>query len=158
MGPVRLAWISITRDTSELLEAPCRCGTTETHRGCPHWGSCTLEATAYSRSTLRIHRNRKKDPYPPQFSSGVSKGKLTPKYITNTLQNYHCLLGFSGGSVVKNLPTNAGHAGDARSIPGWGRSLKEEMATHSSILAEIIPWTKEPGEVQSMESQRLGHN
>ena len=101
MGPVRLAWISITRDTSELLEAPCRCGTTETHRGCPHWGSCTLEATAYSGSTLRIHRNRKKDPYPPQFSSGVSKGKLTPKYITNTLQNYHCLLGFLGGSNGK---------------------------------------------------------
>ena len=93
MGRVRLAWISITRDTSELLEAPCRCGTTETQSGCPHWGSCTLAAAAYNRSSPRIHRNRKKDPYPHQFSSGVSKGKLTPKYITNTLQNYHLSVG-----------------------------------------------------------------
>ena len=46
-------------------------------------------------------------------------------------------LGFPGGSVVKNLPANAGDAG---SIPGSGRSLEKEMATHSSILAWEIPW------------------
>ena len=43
--------------------------------------------------------------------------------------------------------------GDARgmgSIPGSEKSLKEEMATHSSILAWEIPWTKEPGGLQSM--------
>ena len=32
------------------------------------------------------------------------------------------------------------------------------MATHSSILAWRIPWTEEPGELQSMESQRVGHD
>ena len=32
------------------------------------------------------------------------------------------------------------------------------MATHSSILAWRIPWTQEPGELQSMESQRVGHD
>ena len=32
------------------------------------------------------------------------------------------------------------------------------MATHSSILAGEIPWTEEPGRLQSMESQRVGHN
>ena len=35
--------------------------------------------------------------------------------------------------------------------------LEEEMATHSSILAWDIPWTKEPGGLQSTESQRVGH-
>ena len=36
--------------------------------------------------------------------------------------------------------------------------LEEEMATHSSILAWRIPWTEEPGGLQSMGSQRLGHD
>ena len=36
--------------------------------------------------------------------------------------------------------------------------LKKEMATHSSILAWRIPWTEEPGELQSFGSQRAGHN
>ena len=49
-------------------------------------------------------------------------------------------------------------AGDARSIPGSGRYLWEEVATHSSILAWEIPWTEEPGGLQSMGSQRAGHN
>ena len=41
---------------------------------------------------------------------------------------------------------------------GWEDSLKEEMATHSSILAWRIPWTEESGGLQSMGSQRVGHN
>ena len=36
--------------------------------------------------------------------------------------------------------------------------LEEEMATHSSILAWRIPWTEEPGRLQSMGSQRVGHD
>ena len=36
--------------------------------------------------------------------------------------------------------------------------LEKEMATHSSILAWEIPWTEEPGGLQSMQSQRVGHN
>ena len=36
--------------------------------------------------------------------------------------------------------------------------LEKEMATHSSILAWRIPWTEEPGELQSMGSQRVRHN
>ena len=36
--------------------------------------------------------------------------------------------------------------------------LEEEMATHSSILAWRIPWTEEPGGLQSMESQKVRHN
>ena len=49
---------------------------------------------------------------------------------------------FLGGSVVKNLPANAGDVG---LIPELERSLEKEMATHSSILAQEIPWTEEPG-------------
>ena len=36
--------------------------------------------------------------------------------------------------------------------------LEEEMGTHSSILARRIPWTEEPGRLQSMGSQKIGHN
>ena len=60
-------------------------------------------------------------------------------------------MGFPGGSVVKNLPANAGEAG---LIPGLGRSPGEGNATHSSILAWEIPWTEEPGGLQSMWSQK----
>ena len=42
--------------------------------------------------------------------------------------------------------------------PGWEDPLEKEMATHSSILAWRIPWTEEPGRLQSMGSQRVGHD
>ena len=41
---------------------------------------------------------------------------------------------------------------------GWEDPLEKEMATHSSILAWRIPWTEEPGRVQSMGSQRVEHD
>ena len=50
--------------------------------------------------------------------------------------------------VVKNPPANGGDAGDMSSFPALGRSLEEEMATHSSILAWRIPRTGEPGGLQ----------
>ena len=48
-------------------------------------------------------------------------------------------LGFPYGSVVKNLPANAGDARDTGSIPGLEGLLEKEMVTHSSILAWEIP-------------------
>ena len=42
--------------------------------------------------------------------------------------------------------------------PGWGDPLEKEMATHSSTLAWKIPWMEEPGRLQSMRSQRAGHD
>ena len=70
-----------------------------------------------------------------------------------------CLLylvaGSPGGSAGKE---SACSAGDPGLSPGLGRSLEEGMATHSSILAWRIPWTEEPGGLQSMESQRVEHN
>ena len=60
--------------------------------------------------------------------------------------------------VVKNSPASAGDIRDMGSIPGSGRSLEKETATHSSILAWIIPRTEEPGGLQSMGPQRVGHD
>ena len=55
----------------------------------------------------------------------------------------------SSGSVVKNLPANAGDAGGRGSIPGSGRP-PGVMTNHSSILTWEIPWTEEPGRLQFM--------
>ena len=57
--------------------------------------------------------------------------------------------------MVKNLP-----AMQEMQVPSLGRddTLEGEMATHSSILACEIPWTQEPGGLQSMGSQRVGHD
>ena len=59
--------------------------------------------------------------------------------------------------VVKNPPVNARDEG---LIPGLGRSPggEEGMATHSSILAWRSAWTEEPGGLQSIRSQRVGHD
>ena len=56
--------------------------------------------------------------------------------------------------MVENPPANAGHVTDAGSTLGQEDPLEEEMATHSSIRAWQIPWTEEPGGLQSTESQK----
>ena len=60
--------------------------------------------------------------------------------------------------MVKNLPVNAGEAGDVGSITVQKDPLEKEMATHSSILAWEIPWTEEPSGLYSMGSQRVRLN
>ena len=57
--------------------------------------------------------------------------------------------------MVKNLSANAGDVG---SILGSEDPLEKEQTTSSSILVWEIPWTEEPGELQFMESQRVGHD
>ena len=64
-------------------------------------------------------------------------------------------MGFPSGLAVKNLPANAGDAG---SIPGGGRSPGHGNSNPLSILAWEIPWTEEPGGVQSLGLQRAGHD
>ena len=54
--------------------------------------------------------------------------------------------------VVKNLSANAGDIRDVGLIPGSEDPLEEGMATHSSILDWRIPWTEEPGRLQSIGS------
>ena len=57
--------------------------------------------------------------------------------------------------MLKSVPDNEGDTGDTRLTPGSGRSPGDEMATHSSILAWKIPWTEEPGGLQSMGHKEL---
>ena len=57
--------------------------------------------------------------------------------------------------MVKRLPTM--QETQVQSL-GWEDPLEKEMAPHSSTLAWKIPWTEERGRLQSMGSQRVGHN
>ena len=71
------------------------------------------------------------------------------------LQTYSEFRASLVAQMVKNLP-----AVQETQVPFLDREdpLEEEMATHSSILAGRIPWTEESGWLQSMGSQRVGHN
>ena len=63
--------------------------------------------------------------------------------------------GFPDSSAGKESTCNAGDLG---SIPGQEEPPEKETATHSSIPAWKIPWTEEPGGLQSMELQRVGND
>ena len=90
---------------------------------------------------------------------GTGSGWLVKMGHQSTLPEDVCfkswdmyVLGFPGGSVVKNLPAKQ----ETRVWTlGWEDTLGEEVATHSSNLAGKIPCTEEPGRLQSMGSQRV---
>ena len=65
------------------------------------------------------------------------------------------LLGFPRGSDSREFDC---YVGDPGSIPGLRRSLEKGMAVHSSLLAWRIPWTEEPGGIQSMGSKTVRHD
>ena len=65
-------------------------------------------------------------------------------------------VGFPGGSGYSK--ESACSAGDLGSIPGREDALEKEKETHSSILAWRSPWTEEPGGLQSMGLQAVGHD
>ena len=78
------------------------------------------------------------------------------KYKVFTIEKENTgILDTTCGSEVK---ASAWNVGDPGLIPGSRRSLEKEMATHSSTLAWRIPWRVEPGRLQSMGSQRVGHD
>ena len=100
------------------------------------------------------------------FSGTISNcSSLLPSSMLNTFRSeglifwchiflpFHTIHGVLGASLVaqklKPLPPMR---------ETWVRSLEKEMATHSSILAWRIPWTEEPGRLQSTGSQRVGHD
>ena len=62
---------------------------------------------------------------------------------------------FLVAQMVKRLPTK--RETQVQSL-GWEDLLEKEMATHSSTFARKIPWTEEPGRLQSMGSQKIGHD
>ena len=66
--------------------------------------------------------------------------------------------GFPGGTVVKNLPAMLETQETRVGSLGQEDALEEELATHSSTLAWEVPRTEEPGRLQFMGSQRVGHS
>ena len=65
---------------------------------------------------------------------------------------------FQVAPVVKNPPTDARDKEIRVQSLGREDPLEEEMATHFSILAWRNPWTEKPGGLQSLRSQRVGHD
>ena len=60
--------------------------------------------------------------------------------------------------MVEKLPANAGDIRDPVLSLGWDDPLEEGMTTRFSILAWKIPWMEEPGKLQFMGLQRVGHD
>ena len=58
----------------------------------------------------------------------------------------------------KDSAFSEGDTGDTDLIPGLGKSLGEENGNHSNILLWRIPWTEDPGRLQSIGSQRVGYD
>ena len=87
----------------------------------------------------------------PQLKTFASMYVCFIEYITDKL----CIYLSEGGSTVKNPP--AMWETWVWSL-GWEHPLEKGLATHSSILAWRIPWTEEPGRLQSIGLQRVGHD
>ena len=68
------------------------------------------------------------------------------------------MIGLPRWLVIKNPLATAGDAGDQVRSLGQDDPLELEMTTHSSIIAQKISWTEEPGGLQSMGPQKVRHN
>ena len=121
-----------------VLVGVCAAGQGE--RGSPH---CTQLAHSLNTCKLKSQRTFK-----------VREGAVV-SLIWGFAPTQRASLGFPGGSICKESACNAG---DWVQSLGWEVPLEEEMATHSSIPAWRVPWTEEPGRLQSMGSQRVGHD
>ena len=84
----------------------------------------------------------------------LQKGKLSNNPAASNRPGYLGGRASPEAQRVKNLP-----AMQETSVQflGWEDPLEKEMATHSSILAWKIPWTEEPGGLQYVGTQRVGH-
>ena len=80
------------------------------------------------------------------------------KNSTNELTGWRADMGFPSDSAVKNLSAMPEMQEMQLQSLNWEDPLEEGMATHSSILAWRIPWTEEPGRLQSIGSQRVRHD
>ena len=83
------------------------------------------------------------------------KGKRISNIFVSIVKETFLEKGFPGGTDGKESACNA--ADQVQSL-GQEDSMEKETATHSSILAWRIPWTEEPGGLQSMGSQRVRNN
>ena len=103
---------------------------------------------------LRLNSSSSSPPLPPPPLFNLAS--FPPFEMFEDLRYFHLLCyGIPGGSEVK---ASAWNVGDPDLIPGLGRSPGEGRATHSSTLVYKIPWTEEPGRLQSMGLQRVRHD
>ena len=93
------------------------------------------------------------------------EGNITPGWNALVQIPMHIILpqyciddGFQKGLVAQTVKNPPAMRKTQVQSSGWKDPLEKEMATHSSIPAWIIPWTEEPGRLQSMELQRVRHN
>ena len=105
------------------------------------------KATKISQAATSINLSSLKQPWL------ISHSQMSV-WVSSSLCSVIVTIFTIGGSDGKEFACNAGDLG---SIPGSGRSCGKGMATHSIILAWRIPWTEEPGELQSVGLQRVGH-
>ena len=106
-----------------------------------------------------LNKNSQKVRYENMYINAIKAmyDKPTVTIILNSekLKAFLVRWAFLVVQLVKNLP--AVQETQVRSLD-WEDPLGKEMATHSSILACKISWTEEPGRLQSMGSQRVGHD
>ena len=104
---------------------------------------------------LRRGERRLKQPAVSQLAAGFLRALREPGCVLSVCSTHILLRGFPDGSLSKEPAYNAGDMG---SVPDSEKPLEGEMATHSSIPAWRIPWMEESGRLQSMGSQRIGHD
>ena len=111
---------------------------------------CSSQSPAFSKKimshTKKIGMNDSNE------EENNNKSRLTGMGV---LLKYVTIRASLVAQTVKNMPTMQDTT--VRFL-GWENPLEKGMATHSSILAWRIPWTEEPGGLQSIGSQRVGHN
>ena len=125
------------------------------------WKAQQLSFSDAASSCSYVGEEKKLSFYPPTFSLPqqdapcVTKHRSTGQKQTDMYWHVHHAWASLVAQTVKNLPEMQGT--QVWSL-GWEDALVKEMATHSSILAWRSPWTEEAGGLQSMKSQRVGHN
>ena len=159
-------WLCATPETA-ALQAPPSLGFSRQE----HWSGLPFpspmhesEKSKWSRSVMSdsswphgLQPTRLLHPWDfPGKSTGVGCHCLLQ---IRTIAAFYCSSGVSQVAlVVRNLPANAGEIRDVGFNPRWGRPLEEGIATHSSILDWNIPCIQEPGTLQSIGLQRVGHD
>ena len=114
----------------------------------------SLRSAAKSRPICCSQRKptqSSEDPVQPKIKRKKTWDLVTFRWNLSTFVISQSLVAQTGKRLPKTRETRV------RSL-GWEDPLEKEMATHSSILAWKIPWTMEPGRLQSMGSQRVGHD
>ena len=125
------------------------------------------EVEEVSTAPVSTSLKRWREPYDLLISSPIPRfwkpSRAGTRSLLMWMPQYHMSLGISHSRAVASLVAQR-----LKRLPAmpetWVRSLgqedplEKEMATYSSILAWTIPWTEEPGELQSTGSQRVGHD